>query len=170
MLTADEENDLLVSENEYDNNSDLMDESSICEENLMDEPPVCNENILRNAKICVTGDKRTLIGANESVHNLKRTTNDIFRVKRPKRTKWNATFTNGYKPVRVFLEDIGFESRRANEENENRNLINNNNIDCVSLSDQQSVTSGSSSTFRIVLNRETDSRICTQVGGSNRSK
>lgn len=132
------------------------------------KPLVGGGNIFSNTLICVSGEGRTFIGANQLSNNLKRTT-DIFRTdKVKKRKKWEVTFKNGYNPVRVFLEDIGYETQIEANHVDN-NLINTNDIRNNSFTHgihQKALSecSTSSSIIRITVDQRNSKRVCKKVG------
>lgn len=132
------------------------------------KPLVGGGNIFSNTLICVSGEGRTFIGANQLSNNLKRTT-DFFRTdKVKKRKKWEVTFKNGYKPVRVFLDDIGYETQIEANLIDN-NLINANDIGHNSFTNGihqkvPSESSSSSSFIRITVDQRNSKRFCQKVG------
>lgn len=159
--TEEQEASLLESEDDMD---ELINESN--EE--LSKPLEDGENIFSNTLICISGEGRTFIGANLLSNNLKRTT-DFFRTdKVKKRKKWEVTFKNGYKPLRVFLDDIGYETQ-VEEIRVDNNVINNNDIDINNFTGgiHQKVSSENSTTssiIRITVDQRNRKRVCQKIG------
>lgn len=124
-------------------------------------------NNLGNALICVSGDKRTLISANQIPNSLKRTIKNFSQFENVKKAKWNKKFANN-KPLRVFLEDLGYESQ-LDKESQRIHFINTiTEFDNFSDGDTENVIAEVSkpSTFRITLNSDTSNRVCQKVGST----
>lgn len=157
-MTAEEEATLLESE---DSNECC---GSIKYNNL--PSPVNDKPILNNENfsISVTGNTRSVISGNKS-NDLKRTTTDIFQTENIKKRKWDTRFSNLYKTIRVYLKDIGYESHLEEKSKTNyRNDNNSTKYNRINDNHQNNTAAESKvNTFRIIVDRDSSTRVCQEV-------
>lgn len=104
--------------------------------------------------ICIRGNKRIVTDTTQCSGCLKRSTDNTSQLDNKKRMKWNKNFSHRHFPVRLFLQDIGYESqmnRGSDNLSVDLNYTNNNN---------ENIAQGTSPNLLKITVNKNNSRIC----------